>query len=485
MPTGTETSPLRRAPSWPDGWTDLLLRATLAPDDIALGAWRRWSAMRDLSDITPHETKLLAPLGLRLATLDPDAPLRPSVERLVRTHWLHTQLKIGETIPALDILLEAGITFMVFKGAAQYAEGLAAASRRLMGDVDVLVSPAQSTAALTALDAADWEHVDGTSTAYLKGAETALQRGNLRKGRYGEIDFHTRAFHYASNSARLETALWDAAVPATLAGRRLLVPSPTDSLLIILAHAAVGRGAAWAVDVMTRMERQAIDWDRLVRIARERGLVPSCLAGLGYMRQALCAPVPPEVIADLAASSASVGEKLKYRAHIRDWEDRTLLDRATDRVANRLLVKRGFPPIVDGRPTRPGAPLRWRFGRRTPVADSGGVADRHEIRPGNLEGRSEFVLRLAVERPKARRWVFIETFADGRSVARLAFKTGSSKRSGATERLFHVKLPRDNPAPGALVLVSRPTCFLSPSLPDADRCLSEPLPFRIAGVWAL
>ncbi len=80
-----------RERGWPHGTTDLLLKAALAPEPIAARAWKAWTRERDFDKVTWPEMRLLAPLAIRLATLDPDSPLRPRIDGLAKRLWTETQ----------------------------------------------------------------------------------------------------------------------------------------------------------------------------------------------------------------------------------------------------------------------------------------------------------------------------------------------------------------------------------------------------------
>src|SRR5262245_49750713 len=137
-------------------YIDLLLRANLAPDDQAVRAWRDWLRMRSLDDATWPELRLLAPLARRIAALDPYSPFRPRLEGLAKANWTKTQLIIRDCASALDALSSAGIHCLLFKGAANYAEGLGPATRRIMGDIDILVPLEAAVAASDRLYEAGW-----------------------------------------------------------------------------------------------------------------------------------------------------------------------------------------------------------------------------------------------------------------------------------------------------------------------------------------
>src|SRR5262249_5402151 len=153
-------------------------------------AWHEWTHEFDFNRATWHEIRLLSALSTRMEELDSDSPLRPRIAGLARAHWTRTQLTLGETTGAIDLLARAGIPCMLIKGAAHYAEGLGAATRRALSDIDVLVRPEHAIGAIEALVAGGWSGTFGESAAYLRTVAELRISSNLLKGRYGEIDVH-------------------------------------------------------------------------------------------------------------------------------------------------------------------------------------------------------------------------------------------------------------------------------------------------------
>jgi len=130
---------LRRG--WPDKSIDLLIRALILQIDDARLAWRQWTHDFDFNRVSWYETRILSAISTRMEELEPRSPLRPRIDGLARAHWTRTQLTLGETNGAIDLLARAGIACMLIKGAAYYAEGLGAATRRVLSDIDILVRP--------------------------------------------------------------------------------------------------------------------------------------------------------------------------------------------------------------------------------------------------------------------------------------------------------------------------------------------------------
>lgn len=291
---------------------DLLLRANLGPDDVANRAWRKWLRMRSIEESTWLEVRLLAPLARRMARLDPHSPLRPRLEGLAKLQWTRTQLIIRDCISALDALESVGIKFLLFKGAAHYAEGLASATRRIMGDVDILVLPEAVVAASDRLCETGWSSKGGYSPETLRRrVQIKLGGEDYLKGEFGEIDLHFQVFYFARRDRELDASLWENACPARFAGRPVLVPSPADSIVISIADGVRSGEGDWAMDIAYRIRTCQIEWDRVAYIADRRGLVPFVLSGLTYLRSLGC-DIPQSTLDCLRDARPSAGEYLKY-----------------------------------------------------------------------------------------------------------------------------------------------------------------------------
>ncbi|WP_029075030.1 nucleotidyltransferase family protein [Kaistia adipata] len=480
----------KRPRSWPKGVVDLLVRTALCPAPEAARAWQAWNETRDFDDITWDEMRLLVPVAARLAELDPASPLRPRIDGLAKHLWTRTQLKLHEAAHALGCLNQAGVPFLVFKGGAQYAEGLAISPRRVMGDIDILIRLDDAGRTLDALKLGEWLPVSGDSFAFLRRLAAARLRGNFRKGPNGEIDLHVTPFHFSRDAERLDAALWSRAQTARLALHPVLVPDPTDSMLLLLAHAAEGTGGDWAIDAATRIERQKIDWNRLAETADERGLVPACRAGLGYLSEGLGVPVPAHVTADLASLRASPAERLKYWSNVHHPSERDWIEKSANRLADRILRRRGFQlelkdehVILIRRAARPLGAWFYRDRSGGRKATSAATLEDHRTLASVREG-AQLVIELELAPPaKLRRFLF-EVCIDGVAIARLRTRAGGGKSNGPVLRLFRLPLPKGATGDLRLSLSARPLRRPRPRASAADIADTEALPFRVVGIRA-
>ena len=77
---------------------ELLLRATLGPEDEALDAYERWREEVDLATVDRASQRVLALLSERLGDRRDDA-VAEKVRRIARFTWLRTQLLLERSAP--------------------------------------------------------------------------------------------------------------------------------------------------------------------------------------------------------------------------------------------------------------------------------------------------------------------------------------------------------------------------------------------------
>jgi hypothetical protein len=475
--------------SWPAGRLDLLIRSALSPIPQARQAWRSWTAARRFEDITWQEMRLLGTVSARLPELDPHSPLRPRIDGILKNRWVLAQLKLRDTRDAFERLRGAGVSFIVFKGGAFQAEGLSSANRRVLGDIDVLVRPGDALPALDALHGGGWEATNGESVEYLRRLATVRLNGNFRKGHHGNVDLHVSPFHYSRDDASLDESLWSRARPALLGSAPVLVPDPTDSMLIVLAHATESANGDWTVDVATRIREQSIDWDRLVEMAGRRGIVPACLAGLSYLSLRIGVALPDTVTARLASLDVPFAQRLKYWSNVRDRAERGVSEKIGNRLADLMLERQGFSVVVKDRTaitvTRSTvAPLALARTGRTSLVAPPGRGLQHEVRLPDPGGRSRLVVRLTFANPVRSRRLFFDVCVDGVAVARLRTRAGGGAGSGDVGRTFRFSLPAPAGDAVSLRISARPAHFLRPDATAAEIEDFGPHPFDVAGVWA-
>jgi hypothetical protein len=445
-----------------------------------------------------------------MPALDPTSPFRPRIEGLARAHWTRTQLTLRESAEAIDLLDRAEIPCLVIKGAAQYAEGLGAATRRILGDIDILVRAENAPRAIELLASAGWAGTFGESAAYLRSVADIRISTTLLKGRYGEIDVHRTPFHYRRADPAADELLWAGAQSTHLNGHPVMVPSPAASILISLAHSIQGEGGDWAVDVAERLRHQAIDWDCFAELATRWRLTLSMRSGLLYLKQQLGLTIPAEIIERLAVVPADWAERLKFWSNVREHATRPLADRIANRIADLALAARGYDLAVSDAkglamiqslgaisagdlvnffapggkrltiiPPRPLDALTFlRAGSAIGLgADAANWSTQTTVSIGSCSRGSTLAIELEFCVPPRPRWIYFDLSRDDRAFARMKTRAGGRK-AGLCRRIAALVRVPPGSHPG-ISIEARPTKFIRPAATARVLELADALPFRV------
>jgi hypothetical protein len=296
---------------WPPERQILLLTAALGRSDEAAAAWRAWNELCTLDEATSEEVRLLATIARRMSELDPLSPLMPRLQGARRYIFTRTNLTLAAARPLLAALLEAGIRLMLIKGAVRIAAEPSLAAERTLRDVDILVYPDDLEPALAIIEHLGWRPrlanpwmVDG-SLAERFPTFHAIGLNAPNTPMKTAVDLHQFAIPMSRNVGD-DAALWTRARQATLIGLPFYVPSPTDSVLITLAHfVLVSKGektADWALDIEPAIREKKINWEVFLAEAHVRRIEAFLAGPLILAANRLGMAVPRDVIVALAAS---------------------------------------------------------------------------------------------------------------------------------------------------------------------------------------
>src|SRR5690606_24502462 len=200
--------------------------------------------------------------------------------------------------------------------AAIVGYGLDAAERGL-SDVDLLVPPERAREVLDILVGDGWlmEHRQGL--AFTRDVLMGRHKGwAFDRPPNAHVDVHWCMLQQA-RWAGVDDLAWRTARPGTLNGRSVLVPDDTHLLLHGCVHAGFangGQAVGWATDAMLVLRRGAVDWPLLTALAEERALTIPVAAALGYLRDALEAPVPDDLLRRLQAVAVPAVLQREQRA---------------------------------------------------------------------------------------------------------------------------------------------------------------------------
>ncbi len=313
--------------AWPNRNITLLLQAALSEPERALAAWRAWFASATFDAAPFTEIRLIAALAPRLRQLDPAFPEQARVNGFRRFVLAHNHQVINGTLPMLHALAEAGIRMMLLKGAARLAGDPAVAAGRFMADIDVLIERADWLPAMAIARARQWHYnplppgVAAMNLAELDDIYAfrhSVDFLDRPPPTHGHLDLHHHARH-ANRMVGDDDEIWAHASATRFLDLEMMVPSPTDQLLVIATH-ALRRSrrqptGEWALDTAMLVSRPDIDWDRLVRDAIASKTQAPVGAALCFVERQLGLPVPARVLTSLAAaSSRMLLDELDFRA---------------------------------------------------------------------------------------------------------------------------------------------------------------------------
>jgi len=307
-----------RRDAWPTARQADLLRSALLPDARAIEAWHRVRPEVELERLDGGVAGVLPQLRRNLVALGVSDPLLPLFKGVERHTWARNQMLWSHATPAVAMLEASGIPTLLLKGSALFSGNGPSAGTRLLGDLDILVPPEQTSDAARVLRAAGFEPL---------GAAGLISHGYEEAAGW-QVDLHW----YATNSARRPGAdadLWQAAVPVALQGVPTRRPCPADELLIVLCHGQRWHGEPsyrWAVDaaLIARGDCGPLDWERLLGAARERRVCLTVARGLEFLREVASSPVPEWMLRELGHGTAV--DRLERRAELKQPRRRGRLE---------------------------------------------------------------------------------------------------------------------------------------------------------------
>lgn len=252
-----------------------LLAALRAPADALALDPREWDRVLRMA----RSARLHGVLARRLEGVGPDALPAGVADQLeaarAEAAFARTMLRY-ELREVTARLAEAGIEFMVLKGAAYVVQDLCCADGRMPSDLDIMVRRSDLDAAEARLVAAGWEgaEVDAYDDRYYR--EWAHQVPPLRaNGHVMEVDLHHALLPPYGHVAIDPVPLWQASVER--GGHRVL--APVDQVLHAIVHLFVDSDCTNRlrdlVDIAALIEEFAGHEVAFVRRLRDRA------AGLG------------------------------------------------------------------------------------------------------------------------------------------------------------------------------------------------------------
>jgi hypothetical protein len=237
-----------------------------------------------------------------------------------RKAWSEMQTLLHATAPALAALNAAGVQTMLIKGAPMALSIYPSVATRPMMDLDIVVRKADVPKALQVLHACGW--MDGTRLPPEEIPEA--HSAELHNAQSHDIDLHWHPLRDTPAQVA-DDWFWRGAMPLDFVGTPTLQPRPTAQLLHTIIHGVRSNReppVRWIADAMAilRAKGDAIEWDDLVRFARQQRLSYRLLLGLSFLAAQYRAPVPEAVLVALRANGISLVERVENIVYLGDAE---------------------------------------------------------------------------------------------------------------------------------------------------------------------
>jgi hypothetical protein len=323
-----------------EGWCPtepqlLLLKAALLSGDEAIDAWRQWISFVDIETLDEGSNRLLPLLSYNLDRLGLRTPYSDRLRGYRRQTWFRNQLQMRTFVSILTSFKQIGLEAVVLKGISLAFLFYPDSSIRPLYDIDLLVRREDALRAIALMAEKGWKTMDWRvarrmqrffkpGDAYAASPDSTFGRRMLQGESIAfvdpsgmQIDLHWNLLHYRVWPGA-DDDFWSAAVDKEIGKLRSRILCPTDCLLHVLEHGSRWNHVPpirWIADAMMIMRSNGdpIDWERLVRLARQNQLAFGLYPMLDLLKSQFGAAIPSEVMAELNACPTSWVERTEHR----------------------------------------------------------------------------------------------------------------------------------------------------------------------------
>jgi hypothetical protein len=282
------------------------LRACLHSGEMGRRAWQAWreqngESVRLLEKRRPA-VKSLLPL-LFYALRRNGVAVEPALLTVLRTAYVQEELR-GRTYrrilgDVLELLAMEGVAPIVLKGAALASTVYPDPALRHSHDIDLLVKDRELSDAADAVPLAGFRVLSRRIGSHAAAVELEHVSGL-------PLHLRTRPFRIPHHNA-LSADFWHRSREAPSDGRPMRVLSPADNLLHVcgLASSRTSHSLRWVSDAWYIVHSRAdLDWEVVVRDARQGQLALPLYVILRYLAADMQAPIPTPIL-DRLADAAS------------------------------------------------------------------------------------------------------------------------------------------------------------------------------------
>jgi hypothetical protein len=291
------TADLRRY--WPGGQANLLMKAAFHSDNrIAAQAWRSWLETCDFDNAFWGDLRIASLAHRRFGESETAGALAPRLQGLRRYIWSAGQMKIEAARPLMKEFVDNNVKFMPIKGSVLLARDPQAMSDRFITDVDVLVDQQSWEKAVDIALKQGWSSVEqlprDVVVHRMRQTHHAIE---LQRGPHGAVDLHQFSL-LLNRQLGADVMLWKRAGQGVLSGVPVLLPHPSDQLVIVFGHGllfSVPRSFNWIADALATISTPGFDWGLFTDAVLDRELAVPVATALTYLAEDLQWAIPETV----------------------------------------------------------------------------------------------------------------------------------------------------------------------------------------------
>ena len=306
----------KRLPAWPNQQQLLILKAATLPLTQAQEAWDYFSANYHIDQLDESSQRLLPLVYYNFAIKQGNTSfvLRDLLKDRFMSAYAENHYLLNAFKPVLNTLSENHIPFIVIKGLVFLLLIYNNIGARKMMDIDLWVSSQYFNKTALILESLGWKTFKCQPLHKFDPSQSHALSFFNDAGH--SIDLHYHLFHIDLNEKANEVFLNDFTT-LTCYGKKIKTLLPTEHLIQCCFHGNLSgpriAPLRWVADAYHLIEKNEIDWSRVIYIAKKNALSLYLVHTLDYLATHLHARIPPNVINELALIPVSFYDRNIYK----------------------------------------------------------------------------------------------------------------------------------------------------------------------------
>lgn len=298
---------------YPTPEQELVLQAAFLPQQSAITAWHKWLEAIDIEDHDAESYHLFPFVYRNLSDSQLEIREMVRLKGVYKRRWYENKIVFAKLTSILTNFQEAGIKTLVLKDAALASYYSQDNGCRYIYHLDILVSPADASAAIALLKNMGWQpktHISERLISVYQGL------GFQDNSKY-PLNLQWHVFPSAFQD-RPDDEFWQGAITTTIGDVSTYVLDPTDQLLSLCLQVYSWTPILpirWLTDaiIILNSSQADLDWNRLIEQARKYQLILPLTLMVNQLQKVFPNSVTTTILEQLAEVQVSQFEQIEYR----------------------------------------------------------------------------------------------------------------------------------------------------------------------------